>query len=462
MNTLKNAKEKKKKNIVDLLYKDLSYVIQGIAFEIRKDFGLGHKEQIYQKAFEEELKRHEVPYEREKSIKIYSPRDGKFIGLYRPDFIIDNKVILEIKTLQFVPRAEIRKIYDYLRNSEYELGYLINFASPKLYIKRVIFTNNKKSLFKNLLVSFSLFLVLISGLLFTGLTVNAAQLNLVSQTQEIRLDDQFEVGLFLNTENEDINALEGKIIFPANLLELKEIRDGNSIVNFWIEKPSISRTVTNTKTNSNELVFSGIIPGGYNEEKGIILSLVFRAKEEGEGNVEMQNLRALLNDGKGTETKSSFLPFHFKIFPPLPGLIVQPPPFADNIPPENFTAVVSQDENIFEGKWFVVFATQDKGFGLLRYEVAEERAELMRNKTPNYAKMRWVEAESPYLLKDQKLKSWIYAKAVDKAGNARIAVVEPRYPMRWYEQPLVWGIIIVIGVVVFVLGSVKRKAKNAK
>jgi len=115
-----------------------------MAFEIRKDFGLGHKEKIYQKAFEEELKRNHIPYEREKAVKIYSPKNGTFIGLYRPDFIIDEKIILEIKAQAFLPRMEIKKIYDYLRNSKYELGYLINFASPKLYMKRVIFTKDKK------------------------------------------------------------------------------------------------------------------------------------------------------------------------------------------------------------------------------------------------------------------------------------------------------------------------------
>jgi GxxExxY protein len=133
------------KRLVDLLHKDLSYKIQGIAFGIRKNFGLCHKEKIYQKAFEEELSREDIPYEREKAIKIFSPKDGKFIGLYRPDFIIDEKIIIEIKTYKFVPRDEMRKIYDYLRNSKYELGYLVNFASSRLYMKRIIFTNNKKN-----------------------------------------------------------------------------------------------------------------------------------------------------------------------------------------------------------------------------------------------------------------------------------------------------------------------------
>lgn len=169
-----------KKLVKDLLYKELSYRIQGAAIEVRKDFGSGHKEQVYQKAFEEELKRRKIKYRREESIKIYSPKDGKFIGLYRPDFVIDNKIVIEIKAEKIVPRQEFKRMYDYLRNSKYELGYFINFASSKLYIKRIIFTNDRKPFLKNnplnytnkklkntklkLLVLIGLILVSISGI----------------------------------------------------------------------------------------------------------------------------------------------------------------------------------------------------------------------------------------------------------------------------------------------------------
>jgi len=478
---METAKYMKNKNIVNLLHKDLSYIIQGIAFEVRKDFGLGHKEQIYQKAFEEELKRRKVTYEREKSIKIYSPKDGKFIGLYRPDFIIDNKIILEIKTLKFIPKAEIRKLYDYLRNSEYELGYLINFASPKLYIKRIIFTNNKKN-FKNLLVSFSLFLVFISGLLNISF-VEAAELNFYSKRQEIGLDQQFKVDLFLNTEGENINALEGKILFPADFLELKEINDGGSIVSFWLEKPmALNNTNTRNNTNENitrnnaninntrndanenitlnganiqEVVFSGIVPGGFSGEKGLILSLVFKTKKEGQAFIEISDSKVLLNDGLGTETKLKTENLSININPNIsvPEYIAP----SDKEPPEDFKPEIVSDPNIFDGKYSLIFETKDKGSGVDKYFVYENT----RKRTRIDAN-EWVVAESPYLLKDQKLRSYIYVKAVDKAGNERIVYLNPKYPLKWYEKWEIWSIIILVIVIGYVVIRNKRQGARGK
>lgn len=132
----------------DLLYPELSYQIQGVAIEVRKQYGPGHKEILYQRAFAEELDFRKIQFEKEKPIKIYSYRTGKVIGSYQPDFIIDNKIIVEIKALPIIPRKLIDQLYDYLRNSDYELGYFINFSGPKLYIKRIIYSNVNKPKFK--------------------------------------------------------------------------------------------------------------------------------------------------------------------------------------------------------------------------------------------------------------------------------------------------------------------------
>ena len=105
-------------------------------------------------------------------------------------------------------------------------------------------------------------------------------------------DTLFEAGFFLNTENENINALEGKIVFPEKLLELKEIRTGDSIISFWIEQPEAS---------NGEILFSGIILGGYLGKKGLIFSAVFQSRQEGRDPIEIRDVRTLLNDGEGTE-----------------------------------------------------------------------------------------------------------------------------------------------------------------
>ena len=131
-----------------LLFKDLSYRLQGCFMEVRNNLGPGLKEIVYQNALTEELEAQKIPFEKEKNIRIYSPKTGKSLGNYRADFLIDDKIIVEIKAVDLIPKNFIDQIYSYLRNSKYELGYFVNFKSPQLYIKRVIYTNNKKPFLK--------------------------------------------------------------------------------------------------------------------------------------------------------------------------------------------------------------------------------------------------------------------------------------------------------------------------
>jgi len=127
---------------------------------------------------------------------------------------------------------------------------------------------------------------------------------------------------------------------------------------------------------------------------------------------------------------------------------------------------VSRDPNIFDGKWFLVFATQDKGSGIDHYEVLERR-ELKIQKlgfskekslhSKFYILNPWRVAESPYLLKDQELKSYIYVKAIDKAGNERVATLSPRNLLKWYEIWWLWGIIIIGIIIIYAVWRILRK-----
>src|SRR4030042_202539 len=142
MGTNRNTKYHEAKRY-ELLHRGLSYEVQGAAIAVRKHYGPGHKESLYQRAYAEELQTRKIKSEREKRISIYSPRKT-VVGSYQPDFVIDSKIVVEVKALEALPRKMLDQLFDYLRNSKYELGYLINFASPKLYIKRVIYTNDRK------------------------------------------------------------------------------------------------------------------------------------------------------------------------------------------------------------------------------------------------------------------------------------------------------------------------------
>ncbi|MFC1643594.1 GxxExxY protein [Chlamydiota bacterium] len=129
---------------MDLLYEELSYKIRGAAIEVKNNFGSGHKEKLYQRAFAEELQLRGIKNEKEKQIRIFSPKTGKVIGKYQPDFVIEDKIIVELKALEKMPRRMIDQIYSYLRNSKYELGFFINFKSDGVDIKRIIYSNEEK------------------------------------------------------------------------------------------------------------------------------------------------------------------------------------------------------------------------------------------------------------------------------------------------------------------------------
>jgi len=282
---------------------------------------------------------------------------------------------------------------------------------------------------------------------FIALPVFAAEVSVDSGSRTIGIGEQFEAGFFLNTENEDINAVEGAISFPSNLLELKEIRDGNSIINFWIEKP---------KVGNGAVAFSGIIPGGYSGHKGLILSLVFQTRQEGNGIIEVRNFAALKNDGEGTAADARASNFSFLISKEAPK--IEQSLVKDIEPPESFAPEIANDPALFEGKWFLVFATQDKSSGIAHFEIKESRQRFFS------VFKNWISTESPYVLQDQELRSYIFIKAVDKDGNIRVEKISPQNPLHWYENYENWIIIIMIGLVLtYVLRKFlwgKRKKYN--
>src|SRR3990167_4078363 len=260
----------------------------------------------------------------------------------------------------------------------------------------------------------------------------AAEVSFDTTSQDIKVNQLFKVGVFINTDEESINAIEGKIIFPQDLLEIKKINDGNSIINFWIEKPK--------SATGGQIAFSGIVPGGYKDSRGLIFSITFLAKKEGGGAIEFSGVKALRNDGQGTEAPLTISNFNFTVRETAKSTGQMPTAKEDRDLPEDFAPQIAADPAIFEGKWFLVFSTQDKGSGIDRYDIQENRKAKIKDK-------KWVIGESPYLLKDQGLKSYIYVKVIDKSGNERITMLLPQKPLLWYENHKNW-LIIILGLVI--------------
>jgi GxxExxY protein len=130
--------DEKMQMITDGLYKDLTYKIIGCLYEVHKELGSVHKEIICHKALAIEFKDKSILFSEEKGIDV--KYKGKKIGVYRPDFIIDDKVILEIKVMPFITKAMQDQVYYYVKGTKYKLVLLANFGTSKVGIKRLIYT----------------------------------------------------------------------------------------------------------------------------------------------------------------------------------------------------------------------------------------------------------------------------------------------------------------------------------
>lgn len=121
-----------------LLYPEISYKLQGCFYAVYNTLGFGHKEVIYQKALEEELNIKEINFSKEKKLPVVY--HNKNIAFYKPDFLIENKIIVEIKALEYFPAKYITQLIYYLKGTNFQLGYLVNFGNSKLEIFRRIWT----------------------------------------------------------------------------------------------------------------------------------------------------------------------------------------------------------------------------------------------------------------------------------------------------------------------------------
>ena len=117
-----------------LIHSDLTYKIIGLLFKIHTELGCGFPEKIYQRAIELELQRAGLDYKREKEVKLkYS---DNIIGAFRLDLVVDEKVIIEIKALEYLPKVSKEQLISYLKATPYEVGILANFGTSKLeYIR---------------------------------------------------------------------------------------------------------------------------------------------------------------------------------------------------------------------------------------------------------------------------------------------------------------------------------------
>ena len=117
-------------------YNELTYKIIGAAMEVHNHLGPGHNEEVYQKALENEFNIQGVAFEPQKSVSI--DYKGSQVGLRFLDFVVDYKVIVEIKAVSELTSLHQWQVLCYFAATEYPIALLINFGSEKLEYKRLL------------------------------------------------------------------------------------------------------------------------------------------------------------------------------------------------------------------------------------------------------------------------------------------------------------------------------------
>ena len=120
----------------DIVYKDLSYKIIELTLKVHNELGCGFLEKVYENALMILLDREGIPAKQQASANVYF--QNKVVGQYFADILVDNKLILELKTVDAISNIHKAQILNYLRATGIKLGLILNFAKPRLEYKRLV------------------------------------------------------------------------------------------------------------------------------------------------------------------------------------------------------------------------------------------------------------------------------------------------------------------------------------
>ncbi len=256
-------------------------------------------------------------------------------------------------------------------------------------------------------------------------------------------DDSSSVGeptrvvLFVNT-TENANVVSGQLSFDTSAFAVSKITVGGSIVSFWIEKPS--------EREDGLISFSGLVAGGFTATQAQLFAVELIPQKVGESMLSLKNVSLLAHDGLGSALPVTTQSLMIKV---NEDSFVLNDSAKDTESPESFTPVVIQKDDWFDGKAVLVFDTTDKDSGIDAYYVKEVWYEFFA------PFVSWRLVNSPYVIKDQTLRSYIYIKAEDKAGNSEVVEVVSK------NGRSVSPFILVFLVLFLVIVVLKRKRRHA-
>ncbi len=122
--------------MAEILFKELSFAIIGAAMEVHRTLGSGFLEAVYQKALAYEFRLRGIPFDEQ----VHLPVTYKdlLVGDYIADFVIDGKIILELKAIKAIDDAHKAQAINYLAATGFELATILNFGESSLKQERIV------------------------------------------------------------------------------------------------------------------------------------------------------------------------------------------------------------------------------------------------------------------------------------------------------------------------------------
>ncbi len=123
---------------MEILFKEESYSVMGACFEVRNEMGSGFLEEVYHEAIIREMGMRGISFLSKPKMPIYF-KGFLLTRKYEPDFVVYEKIILELKAVKCLASEHRAQVHNYLKASKLRLGLLVNFGNPaELEYERII------------------------------------------------------------------------------------------------------------------------------------------------------------------------------------------------------------------------------------------------------------------------------------------------------------------------------------
>jgi GxxExxY protein len=115
---------------------DVSEKVIGCCYEVGNVMGGGFLESVYENALSVEMANRNIAHQRQVPVEVIYK--GEAVGKYQPDFVVEERLILEIKALRALTSQHQAQLLNYLKATGLQVGLLVNFGSSRVQVKRLV------------------------------------------------------------------------------------------------------------------------------------------------------------------------------------------------------------------------------------------------------------------------------------------------------------------------------------